>query len=319
MNKIGNPIYGKIVKEKKKKYFQKIIDDVNEAVDPSVERHGYAFTLNNYTDADYEALKTVKCRWIIFGKEVAPTTGTPHLQGEVYFNEALNLWNALDMFPITMSYVKPWYKGDRRGTGAGVTYCGKNATDVFEQGRRLEQGVDVNIRSIIEETKSMREVFAMTQDPRRISVAKAMLPYIRPEQRHMTVFWYWGPGASTKAKTEAISNGPVYYAPAKNTYWEGYDGEENVLMINYRKTFSSLAVMLNILGGEPMNVNLKFMSRPLSATRIWITTNANPRVTWLSEGSPDVEILESLIHYRGYVCHKNTCDGEKNCSGDCLE
>lgn len=52
-------------------------------------RKRWLFTLNNYTDEDVENLKALaqdKCRYMVFGYEIAPTTGTPHLQG--YFELA---------------------------------------------------------------------------------------------------------------------------------------------------------------------------------------------------------------------------------------
>lgn len=46
----------------------------------------YVFTLNNYTLEDEKYLQDVlQCQYIVYGREVAPTTGTPHLQGYVYF------------------------------------------------------------------------------------------------------------------------------------------------------------------------------------------------------------------------------------------
>lgn len=44
----------------------------------------YCFTLNNYTDDEYVAMDTwPNVVYLIVGKEVAPDTGTPHLQGYV--------------------------------------------------------------------------------------------------------------------------------------------------------------------------------------------------------------------------------------------
>ena len=51
-------------------------------------RH-WCFTLNNYTDEDIERLQRLEgtVTYLVFGKEVAPTTGTPHLQGYVCFKQ----------------------------------------------------------------------------------------------------------------------------------------------------------------------------------------------------------------------------------------
>lgn len=56
-------------------------------------RH-WVFTLNNYTNDEVELLKRLvpeHCTYITFGYEVAPSTGTPHLQGYVVFNQQIRL------------------------------------------------------------------------------------------------------------------------------------------------------------------------------------------------------------------------------------
>lgn len=52
----------------------------------------WVFTWNNYTAEDMEYLRTLvddgKCKYIAYAEEVAPTTGTKHLQG--YMNLVKN-------------------------------------------------------------------------------------------------------------------------------------------------------------------------------------------------------------------------------------
>lgn len=48
----------------------------------------YLFTLNNYTEDEYLAMDTWPVVYLIVGKEKAPVTGTPHLQGYVVVNQA---------------------------------------------------------------------------------------------------------------------------------------------------------------------------------------------------------------------------------------
>lgn len=51
----------------------------------------WCFTLNNYTEEQITSLSSIvklKCQYIVFGKEVAPTTQMKHLQGFVYFKNA---------------------------------------------------------------------------------------------------------------------------------------------------------------------------------------------------------------------------------------
>ena len=46
----------------------------------------YCFTFNNYPDTSL--VDNLICKYIAYSKEVAPTTGTPHLQGYVTFVNA---------------------------------------------------------------------------------------------------------------------------------------------------------------------------------------------------------------------------------------
>ena len=59
----------------------------------------WCFTLNNYTFDEHTSIKDVfsslSCDYLVIGKEVAPTTGTPHLQGFIIFNA-----------PVTLPYLR---------------------------------------------------------------------------------------------------------------------------------------------------------------------------------------------------------------------
>jgi len=66
-------------------------DEASEG-DASYSRHrNFVFTLNNYTKEDELAAQQLECRYVVFGYERAPTTGTPHLQGFVSFKDACTL------------------------------------------------------------------------------------------------------------------------------------------------------------------------------------------------------------------------------------
>lgn len=45
----------------------------------------WVFTFNNYTIQDEEKVKDMDVQFMIFGHEIAPTTGTKHLQGYFQF------------------------------------------------------------------------------------------------------------------------------------------------------------------------------------------------------------------------------------------
>ena len=55
------------------------------------KHQGFCFTHNNWAAEDEEEFRKLfdkgYFRWLIIGKEVAPTTGTPHLQGFFWLSE----------------------------------------------------------------------------------------------------------------------------------------------------------------------------------------------------------------------------------------
>jgi len=54
----------------------------------------WMLVFNNWTPEIIEILISLSCIWIIFAEEIAPTTGTPHLQGYVMFKSQIH-WTAL--------------------------------------------------------------------------------------------------------------------------------------------------------------------------------------------------------------------------------
>jgi len=48
--------------------------------------YNWIFTLNNYTSHEVDLIKSLPFSYLQFGYEIAPTTGTPHLQGLICFS-----------------------------------------------------------------------------------------------------------------------------------------------------------------------------------------------------------------------------------------
>lgn len=82
----------------------------------------WSFTLNNYSDAEVEHLRELgtAVRYLVFGREVAPDTGTPHLQGFVIFESPKRL-NACKLLVSNRAHVEP----ARASSEQNATYCKK--------------------------------------------------------------------------------------------------------------------------------------------------------------------------------------------------
>lgn len=88
----------------------------------------WCFTLNNYSDAEVEVLRALAptVKYIVFGREIAPDTLTPHLQGFVIFFSPIRL-NACKLAVSNRAHLEV-----ARGTSdQAATYCKKE--DAFEE------------------------------------------------------------------------------------------------------------------------------------------------------------------------------------------
>jgi len=93
------------------------------------KRLTWCFTLNNYDDADLNRIRSLndEVEYLICGKEVCPTTGTPHLQGFVKFKARHRLEQVKRK--IGEAHCTPTVSVPR-----SVQYCKKEG-DYFELGK----------------------------------------------------------------------------------------------------------------------------------------------------------------------------------------
>lgn len=89
----------------------------------------WCFTINNYTDEQYEAaLNWDKAIYAIVGKEIA-ASGTPHLQGYWRFQNAIRMSTIKAAFPTAHLEIS------RGSAEQNITYCSKEG-NFEERGER---------------------------------------------------------------------------------------------------------------------------------------------------------------------------------------
>ncbi|KAH3837875.1 hypothetical protein DPMN_111277 [Dreissena polymorpha] len=89
----------------------------------------WCFTLNNYTDDEYKAIREYDCGYLIVGEEKGEEQGTPHLQGYVQMHKKVRLTSMKRIFNARAHYSTA--KGTARDN---YVYCTK-------EGRFFEKGV----------------------------------------------------------------------------------------------------------------------------------------------------------------------------------
>lgn len=203
----------------------------------SRHRH-FVFTINNYTDKDETKLcaLTENVQYIVWGYEIAPSTGTPHLQGFVSFSN-----------PRTVGAVRKKINGHieaARGTAEeAANYCKKEGI-FFEAGevpvhsdpggrererwdlvRRLaERGEFENIPSDL----YIRYFGSLTR------IRNHFLSRNAPGDLE-SLQSYWIKGETGSGKSRAVrdacrARGVRFYLKEASKWWDGYDGEPIVLI-----------------------------------------------------------------------------------------
>lgn len=150
---------------------------------PSIKGRRWVFTLNNYTEDDCTRLLALDAPRLIIGKEVAPTTGTPHLQGYVRFSN-----------PIRFSWWKTFNKriSARMADGSDTqneVYCTKEGNVLVNHGVNCDESLpkvsrDEETDQIIAEIESGALYGAIRQRHKRFCFwhRRNILDYIRDER-----------------------------------------------------------------------------------------------------------------------------------------
>lgn len=196
------------------------------------KHRAWTFTLNNYTEESYEAIKAIDCKYLVVGKEVGDS-GTPHLQGYIVFSNQRRMSALQKMIPQG-----PHLEAAKGNSLQNYEYCSKDG-DFFEKGERpatpKEKGQN--------EKKRYAEAWetAKTGDIEDIDADIRMRLYgtikrIRADYQQqpasleaLDFWWFFGASGTGKSRT-ARSENPVYYVKNKNKWWDGYVDQPCVII-----------------------------------------------------------------------------------------
>jgi hypothetical protein len=95
--------------------------------DDKSRKMNWAFTWNNYTEDDIKSIteewikKMPDMRCVVFGREIAPTTGTPHLQGLFVYSKLKSFKQVKEMMPKEVRFSQM-----RKPLEANLRYCEKD-------------------------------------------------------------------------------------------------------------------------------------------------------------------------------------------------
>nr|WPR18737.1 MAG: replication polyprotein [Crogonang virus 101] len=237
------------------------------------QAYSWCFTHNNYTDEDINFWQNINCRFIIYGKEIAPTTGTPHLQGFIMFSTNKRFNTLKKLFPKDVNF-----RACNGSPQQNITYVSKNG-ELYERGERPKQGRRTDLDEVRNAALDggMRYVSSHF-NYQQIRVAREFLTYNENQRESKPlVEWFWGPSGTGKTRTAIELMPEDRWTSGKSLkWWDGYDAHKNVLIDDFRGDFCTFHELLRILDRYEYRVECKGGSRQLLANHIIITSPYKP-------------------------------------------
>lgn len=252
---------------------------------------GWCFTINNYTDDTIELLRSIDCEYKIWGKETAPTTGTKHLQGYLYFTNPRAFNGVKSLFGDTGVHLEA-AKGN---SWQNREYCTKE--DDFEEwgvtpkdpktgGKEKNQARWEAAREAAKEGKwddipadIYMRCYGTCKRIREENLVKASGTADTEEPME----WFYGQSGTGKSRTAREEN-PGCYLKMCNKWWDNYKGQDVVLIEDFDLAHKVLCHHLKIwLDRYSFQAEVKGGSMEIRPKKIIITSNYHPRDIWSDE------------------------------------
>ncbi len=268
---------------------------------------GWVFTINNYVDAQCGFLKGwEQPKYLVVGKEVG-TSGTPHLQGYVYFKDAVSA-SALQQH-LTGHGMWPgaWHQPARGGPEANKAYCSKEHL-LVEKGEPPSKGpghaIGTPLDRYVSAVKNGDSLHSLWESHTNVMIrnnagATAMRNHymdrrLKPEPK---IFVLWGKTGTGKSKWARDSFGSdadtVYWVSPGygRLWWGGYDGQETTVFDDFTPDQLPMHHFKLLTDRYSYRVEGKGTQMPFVSKYIVFTSNVDPKRwyrSWDLEESQDL-------------------------------
>lgn len=273
----------------------------------------YVFTVNNYDGEDedqvYSLAHDESVKYIVVGKEVGES-GTPHLQGFICFNQPKSLNQVKRLFPTA-------HFEEKRGTfQQAADYCKKEG-NYFEAGTLPMDGVEKGLAGAEAMEELMRITCECVRNGQYTDIPYAATHHIKAaeyrilkeaqQQRNLATIdgqmeheWYYGKAGTGKSK-KARDENPDAYLKMCNKWWDGYNGQDVVIIEDFDKDHKVLVHHMKIWADRyRFPAEVKGGKIDIRPRKVIVTSNYHPQEIW--EDEKDLEpILRrfKIVHFLG--------------------
>jgi len=248
----------------------------------------WSFTLNlRGAEAPPNLWDPNTMKYLLHQTEIAPTTGTRHMQGCVIFKDVKRLTGAkalLQREDVHLEVAKAWEKLKM--------YCKKEETREpgavpMEFGEDRGQGARSDLTDVAEAVKRARPWSEIASEfPTMVIKYHKGLQVLQqalhqPKQMERKAICLWGDTGVGKTRYVYNHYNNIYSVFDTKTPWfDGYRGEEVVLFDECGSGFMNYDYLKRLLDRYPMQVPVKGGSANWNAKYIYLTSNHHPRWWW---------------------------------------
>lgn len=265
----------------------------------------WTITINNPTDEEINwILSTPVGRehpisYLIFARETAPTTGTPHLQGYIETTKRLRTRGVTS---LGVGLHRAAVFNSKGSADDNIKYCSKDGDilrisgDVRSQGERSDLD---RIRTLISEGASDLDIananFASWCRYRRSFAEYRRLLEPRNLRECLRTMVHVGPTGIGKTYSVFQCEPDLYPWPGAGLWFDGYSNQPAVLFDDFDGSGVPYEYLLRLLDMYPLQVPVKGGFTEWNPVRIYITTNV-PIEQWYRDRS-DIKALQRRITY----------------------
>lgn len=303
----------------------------------AASRH-FVFTINNPKDWDtpQEWLEKVYAdhnpAYLCFGREKAPTTGTPHFQGYIQFPK-------LRRFATLATKLGAAFFNAKGSAEEASAYCRKDE-DFYEIGTMLDlkrhggkrrcatAEACVEIRDAIKAKRPRHEL--LEEYPHLTSHVNALcdLRPVRVNKPELIYIWgSTGHGKSTTTKHTLLDLGydmnNQYWKPSADKWWPRYAQQPVVILEEFTSCFSATS-FLQMCDSTPYHVQFKGGYTTFDSPYIIILTNMALENQYVNLKDDEILKLRWDAYYRrindGHVlCTDSLSPGDVAYTGDMVQ
>lgn len=247
---------------------------------------GMCWTLYNYEKYVADLEKEV-CQYIVYGYEVCPDTGRPHLQGYVYYK------NPQSLGEFSKRYGECHIEKQRGTAKEASDYCKYDdyptctkLNRYVERGVLPKQGQRTDWGKAVEDLREKDVIDVILEQPqlapsqRALREIKAM--YLKPLHRDVEVIVVYGEAGAGKSRW-AYDHYPDLYKKPVGEWWDGYTGQKAVLLDDFYG-WIKYHDLLHILDRYPLNVPVKGGFVWAQWNVVIITSNDAPPMWYKDKG-----------------------------------